>query len=208
LTFQLGISIDAHSTIWRKENCTETSEFDNALQIPESSHMTKRLLILAVLFLTAFSALADEPNHSDSPALKSNGIYGTLFGDPGINLFGVDYAYWSGTRVRWNAGIGTIFFANTMGVGVNYYLSDSLPFRPFIGTGLNLLEVSDFHDSSLYGRVNTTVFYQNLKGGVEYAAENGFFIDLHVAAFLFYSGDPDHRLFFNPIPALAIGSYF
>lgn len=175
----------------------------------------KDRMILTVLLLFSIPSFGQEVKESEeevvqnsAPEMKRQGIYGTLFGDPGINFLGVNYAYWTHPQLRLSAGVGTIFFANTIGVGLNYYLSDAGVNRPYVGVGVNALVLDTFHDSAIYGDVSSTFIYENVKVGIEFGGANGLFFDAHLGAFFFPSSHSDRTFFFDPIPSLALGVYF
>ena len=146
------------------------------------------------------------------PETSKFGLYGSILGDPGVNLLGINLAYQVSDDFRIDAGFGTMFsFANSVGVDARYYIPTGGRFRPFLGLGLNALFVSS---SDLSVESNTidfpsfTIVYPNLKVGVEYHAPTGFFVSLHFSGLIMiYSGSSSGFLL-DPYPALSIGSFF
>ncbi len=146
------------------------------------------------------------------PEASKFGLYGSILGDPGINLLGINLAYQVSEDFRLDAGFGTMFnVANTLGVDARYYIPTGARFKPFFGLGLNALFVNASNssiDTSVFDFPSFTVIYPNLKLGVEYKAPSGFFVSIHFSGIFWFNGGATSSFTLDPYPSLSIGSFF
>lgn len=169
-----------------------------------------RLLLIICCLLTSAHADTSSNTFQEPVAHSRFGLYGSLVGDPGVNLFGINLVYEIDPNWRVSAGAGTLMgLANSIGGSIHYLINTGSRFRPFAGIGLTTLFFSswDSPDSIFLDSPAFTIFYPNLKIGIQYEAPTGFFVGLHWSTFfMFY--DKVQAETFLPVPALSIGSFF
>ena len=167
-------------------------------------------VVVLSIFIFGTNAFAD-PESVESPSPSRFGLYGSLLGDPGINLLGLNLAYRASDDLHLNFGVGSMFgLGNSIGGSAHYLIPMNSRFRPLLGAGLTTLIVNDWDSSETTSLdfPGFTIVYPTLKLGVQYEAPSGFFMALHFSTYFFFHSNRDHTVVFPPVPALAIGSYF
>jgi hypothetical protein len=155
-----------------------------------------------------------EPARSEPEAeipLRSKfGLYGTLFGEPGVNLLGLNGVYDLDPKLRLTFGYGNLGdVANQLGAGFYFHPLPESRFRPIVGVTANVLfvnssnsDATDFLDFPSF-----TVLWFAARFGVHYEAPTGFFVNL-TWPLAYIPASDNSAVSFGVVPGLAIGSYF
>jgi len=178
--------------------------------------MKKNILLIGVLCISVLRSEVMAQTISEDkvipPPHSAFGLYGSLLGDPGINLLGLNLVYEINEDWRLSVGFGSMLsFASSLGASIHYVLPTGSRFKPFLGLGLTTMMISSINDSTTTGSIDFpgfTFFYPNAKLGLLYEAPTGFFVGLHFSTYFFFYSGATQNTVFSPIPALSIGSFF
>lgn len=173
---------------------------------------TKTWAILATTLLLSLPAQAAPELKSEVSAgtreSKKIGLYLGVVSEPYPSILSLNIAYNLLDHLRLNAGAGTLIFGSSYGIGAKYLFSPASSFSPILGLSASRTRLIDFISGAFGGRPSPDdiVWSSTLTGGVDWQAQNGFYLEAGLNWMWFAS--PSDIIGTRVLPYLNVGLFF